>query len=44
MENAIDMAQLYNLDGFFECSSKTGEKVEKIFEAITKLMMKRTDG
>lgn len=44
MENAIDRAQLHNLDGYYECSSKTGEKVEKIFEAITKLMMKRTDG
>lgn len=42
MENAIDMAQLHNLDGYYECSSKSGEKVEKIFKAITKLMMKKT--
>jgi small GTP-binding protein len=43
MEQAIDMAQLYNLDGHFECSSKTGQNVEKIFEEITKLIMKKTN-
>ena len=40
MGDAIDIAQLHNLDGYYECSSKTGTKVENIFQAITKLMLK----
>jgi len=43
MEDAIDIAQLHNLDGYYECSSKTGMKVETIFQAITKLMLKKLD-
>ena len=38
---AIDLAQLHNLDGYFECSSKSGQNVEKIFESITRFMMKK---
>ncbi|MFW9873230.1 MAG: Rab family GTPase, partial [Candidatus Thorarchaeota archaeon] len=40
MEDVIDVAQLHNLEGYYECSSMTGEKVEDIFEAITRLMLK----
>ncbi|MFX1234581.1 MAG: Rab family GTPase [Promethearchaeota archaeon] len=27
------------LDGFIECSSKTGENVERVFESLTKMML-----
>ena len=42
MEQAIDRVQIYNLEGFHECSSKTGENIEKIFYIIVKSMMKYT--
>ena len=31
------------IDGFIECSSKTGENVEQTFNALTSIMMQRTN-
>jgi small GTP-binding protein len=42
-EEAIKIAKSRGLDGFIECSSKTGENVEKTFEAITKLAIKNAN-
>ena len=38
--NAKDIAKSEGLRSFFECSSKTGKNVQKIFTKITKLMLK----
>ena len=38
-EEAIELANKYKLHGYIECSSKTGENVEKIFESIAKKMI-----
>lgn len=38
-EDAIKMAKAQNFMGFIECSSKTGENVEKIFTTLSKAMM-----
>ncbi len=35
----IKIAKLRNVNGFIETSSKTGENVEKTFEALTRLML-----
>ncbi|NVM18322.1 MAG: GTP-binding protein [Candidatus Lokiarchaeota archaeon] len=41
-EDAIVLSEKYNLQSYFECSSKTGDKVEDIFESVTRKMMKFT--
>jgi len=38
-EEGIKIAKSREVDGFIECSSKTGENVEKTFEALTGLML-----
>jgi small GTP-binding protein len=37
---AMEIAKLKNADGFIECSSKTGENVHKIFDLLTRLILK----
>ena len=39
-EDGIKIAKSKNLNGFIECNPKTGENVEKAFEALTSLMLK----
>ncbi|MFO7795830.1 MAG: Rab family GTPase [Promethearchaeia archaeon] len=41
-EEGIKIAKSRGLNGFIECSSKTGENVNKTFEAITQLMIKKS--
>lgn len=38
-EEGIKIAKSRNVDGFIETSSKSGENVEKAFEALTSLML-----
>ncbi len=42
-EEGIKIAQTRDADGFIECSSKTGENVEKSFQALTKLMLQKSN-
>ncbi|MFX1274281.1 MAG: Rab family GTPase [Promethearchaeota archaeon] len=39
-DEVIELAKKKKLLGYIECSSKTGENVQVIMEAITKIMMK----
>jgi len=36
------LADLHELDGFIECSITSGHNIEKMFEAISKLMLERS--
>ena len=40
MEDAVALAKKRDLSGYYECSSKTGENIEKIFDIITREMMR----
>ncbi len=40
-EQGIQAARLYNLSGFIEVSSKTGQNVEKLFDVITEILFDR---
>jgi len=41
-EEGKRIADLFNLDGFVECSLISGTNVEKIFETLSKLMLERS--
>ena len=41
-EDAVELSEKYNLQGYFECSPKIGVNVEEIFEYITRKMMEFT--
>ncbi|MFW9951450.1 MAG: hypothetical protein ACFFKA_15145, partial [Candidatus Thorarchaeota archaeon] len=40
-EDGKHIAKKMGLDGFMECSSKTGENVEKSFKSLTRMMLSR---
>lgn len=42
-EEGINISKSRGVDGFIECSSKTGENVEETFQALTRLMMQRSN-
>jgi GTPase SAR1 family protein len=41
-EEGLKLAEFHRLDGFIECNVKSGEKIEKLFESISKLMLERS--
>ena len=41
-DEGINIAKSRGVDGFIECSSKSGENVEETFDALTQLMMRKT--
>ena len=41
-EEGINISKSRGVDGFIECSSKTGENIEESFEALTRIMMQKS--
>ncbi|MFX0083114.1 MAG: Rab family GTPase [Candidatus Hodarchaeota archaeon] len=41
-EEGLEFAKSRGVDGFIECSAKTGEHVEEAFDGLTRLMMQRS--
>jgi small GTP-binding protein len=41
-EEAIELSKSLNLQGYFECSSKTGANVEDVFDYITRKMIENS--
>ena len=42
-EDGITVSKARDVDGFIECSSKSGENVETTFEALTRLMLQKSN-
>jgi small GTP-binding protein len=42
-EEATELSRTFDLKGYFECSSKTGDRVEEIFQFIAKKMVEGKD-
>ncbi len=42
-EEAEELSRTFDLKGYFECSSKTGDKVEDVFEYIAKKIIEKND-
>lgn len=38
-EDAIEVSKSHNLQGYIECSSRTGDNVDEVFELITRKMI-----
>jgi Ras-related protein Rab-1A len=41
-EEGINIAKSRGVEGFIECSSKSGENVEETFDALTRIMMQKS--
>jgi len=41
-EEGINISKSRGVNGFIECSAKTGENVEESFEALTRIMMQKS--
>ncbi|MFX1258904.1 MAG: hypothetical protein ACFFAN_13685, partial [Promethearchaeota archaeon] len=41
IKEAFEMVKMFNLSGYVECSSKTGENVQNVFYSITRIMLEK---
>ena len=41
-EEALEIAKSEGIDEYLECSTKTGENIDKAFETLTRLMLQRS--